>query len=764
MAVASSPETPHSDVLTEREGSVDRRKFLTHVAVTAPTLTVVGRWVYGSSAAAQDVQIPGPTLSDYYDLGDALVSASAPTMGPAFVTLEVTEDGIARFAMPRMEVGQGVQTMVAMMIAEELEVGLDRVDVTLADARPELMFNQLTGGSYNARVFYQPVSRLAATAREAMKQAASEQLGVPVGDLGVADGAVVAPDGTQVPYGSLSQAAMALQNPLAPDPKPVSDQTMLGTPRPRVDARAIVTGQKEYTLDIDVPDAKPTVIVHSPQIRGTLRSLDNGDELRSMPGIIDVATFRADPISNIFDHPDPGPTLGDEHTVIAIMGETFGHCLAAEEAVQATWNPGTNAGMSDEDYWAQLRQNAIPVAAPPLGQSTIDGEFEFAHVAHAPMETMSAIADVRSDSATIWSGLKIPIPAQQEVAEVLGLPLDAVTVHVIASGGSFGRRLFHETAVEAALASQAFGRPAKVMWSRAQDTKHDRLRPATYHQIRATHLAGTLLSFEHRFSGGSTNFAHGLGDALTSVGAHNPVAQYGIFQSIFHLQMVAPYDLGAITQLANETEFYMNTGSWRSVYTGTSRTAEEIMIDEIAAEFDEDPVAFRMDRAKDDRLRRAIEWVANEGDWGRSMPAGAAQGFAANTEHRSHQAVLVEIDTRGEEPRVTKAVMAADCGIPMNPAGIEGQMLSQLNDGIATVLRASIHIDDGAVRESSFGDYLYGRQAHYPPEVVTHVFEGTEGVEPGGFGEIGVPTTAGAIANAYARATGTKPRRFPINH
>lgn len=180
---------------------MDRRRFLTHIAVTAPTLTVVGRWAMGTPAAAQDLGIPGPTISDFWDLGDALVAASSPTMGPAFLTLEITEDGVARFALPRMEVGQGVQTMVAMMIAEELSLPLEQVDVTLADARPELMFNQLTGGSYNARAFYQPVSRMAAAAREAMVQAASEQLGVSAAELTVADGAVVSPQGEHIPTG-----------------------------------------------------------------------------------------------------------------------------------------------------------------------------------------------------------------------------------------------------------------------------------------------------------------------------------------------------------------------------------------------------------------------------------------------------------------------------------------------------------------------------------------------------------------------------------
>lgn len=752
---------PHSD---GGKKSVGRRRFLTYV-LAAPTLTIGGKWVLDhtnpGTAAAQLPPIPGPTESDYYDLGDALTHASLPTM--PLLTLEITGDNRAKFALPRMEVGQGIQTAVAMMIAEELSFPLDRVDVTLMDSNPDLLFNQLTGGSYNARALYQPVSRMAAGARERTKEAAAKKWNVPIDSLSVVNGTVLSQDGLQHTFGQLTQEAAKLSRPLDPAAKPISQHTLLGKFTPRVDAREIVTGRKKYTVDLDVPGAKPAVSVHSRDLMGTLTSFDNEDEIRNMPGVIDVATIRAVPHMG-FGH--PAATLGDDaKTAIIIVAETYGQAMAAEQAVQATWNPGPVADMSDDDFSRELRAAPHPLVLPD-GPQAVTGEFEFRHVAHAPLETMSAVADVRQDSAEIWSGLKIPIPAQQEIAEGVGLPLDAVTVHVVPSGGSFGRRLFHETALEAALASKAMGRPVKLQWSRNQDTQHDRYRPPSIHKIRATHALGSVVNFEHRYTGGYISFSHGLGDALTSIGAHEPTTNYGIALSIHALQLTAPYNLGVITQTLREIDFKMtpHTGSWRSVYTGTARTVEEIMMDEIAAALGKDPVEYRLATAKEDALKKCIRWVAEHGDWGKKMPPGTAQGFAGNSEGRSNVACLVEIDVRGKQPRVTKAVMAYDAGLPLNPAGIEGQMLGGLNDGIATILQAGIHIDNGAVREKSYGDYTYTLQGDSPTNVLLHIFPvGGDDALIGGAGEFSVPVGAGAIANAYARATGTKPRSFPLN-
>jgi len=379
------------------------------------------------------------------------------------------------------------------------------------------------------------------------------------------------------------------------------------------------------------------------------------------------------------------------------------------------------------------------------------------------LETNSAIADVRSDRAEIWSSFKSPIYAQERIANAVGLSVDDVTVHVVRSGGSFGRHLFADAPLEAARISQAMGRPVKLMWSRRDDVQHGRVRPPTHHKIRFTHALSQVLSYEQRVASGTTDFRHGLGDALTAVGARAPGGDVALSQSVFALMVTQPYNFGAATDLLNETDLKMHTGSWRGVYTGTTHTAREIMIDEVARELDEDPVQFRLDRLQEERTRDVLEKVAAEGNWGRDMPAGFAQGVGVNEEHRSNVACLVEMDaTDPQNPWVTKAVMAFDAGVPINPSGLEAQMLGGLNDGIASILMSGNHIDDGAIRETSYSDFLVARQRNTPSDVQLFVMPATSD-SPGGAGETSVAAAASAVANAYARATGTKPRSFPIN-
>lgn len=419
--------------------------------------------------------------------------------------------------------------------------------------------------------------------------------------------------------------------------------------------------------------------------------------------------------------------------------------------------------MSDQDFADDFRTRAIPLT-PGLGDTVVDLEIDWAHYAHAPMETMDAVCRINDDgSYEIFAGHKIPQPAQQEIAEQLLMLPTQVTVHCVDAGGSFGRRLFHETSLEAAMAAQAFGRSVKLMWTRDQDTKTDRLKPACLTQHRMVATGGVVTELQTRYTGGETNLSHGFGDVLTSVGAHDPTTQIGVGQSIWLTQMSAPYNFGLTSQLLMEIDYNMLTGSWRSVYTQPGRGGEEMIAELMADALGEDPIEFRIRHAKSDRLKEVCAWIRDNGDYGRSLPAGVAQGFAANSEHRGHMACLVEVDTRGERPKVTRAVMASDNGIPFNPSGIEGQMLGGLNDAIATALQAGIHIDDGAVRESSFSDYFYTRAADFPRDVTMHVFPAREGAGPSGFGEGMVPTCLGAIANALFHATGTMPTRFPIN-
>ncbi|MCE7007241.1 molybdopterin-dependent oxidoreductase [Kibdelosporangium philippinense] len=708
-----------------------RRGFLTFL-VAAPTLTV-------ATNLSADALPSLPAPAELADLGEILILAGAPTAN--MLVLEVNPDGTVEFQLPRSEVGQGITTATAMLVAEEMDLPVSQVRVSLADARAELLFNQLTGGSNTIRSVYDPVRRTAATARARLVAAAGKQWNLAPEKLSTRSGKVVAPDGRTLSFGTLTKIAATLTAIGSTTPKPESEHRVVGTAQSRIDARAMVTGQMKYTLDLDVPGAMPVVVRRPPTINGSVKSVDDS-VAKSMPGVLAIAVVP---------------------TGVAVMAETFGQAIAAKDALKVTWNPGTIDALSDKDIKAKLRSAALPFVVPPLLTQHVDGEFDFAFVSHAPLETNSAIADVKADRAEIWAGLKSPIVAKQTIAATLGLPQDKVTVHVTQGGGSFGRRLFFDGALEAAQISKAMRRPVKLMWTRTDDLRHGRARAASHHKIRATFALGQVLTFEHRVASVETDFRHGLGEILTATAAHLPVGgNLSFAQTVFLTTVKVPYHFGVCTQLLNEVPLRMHTGSWRSVYSANTRGAEEIMVDEIAAKLGKDPVAFRRETLKTDRQRAVLDKVASAGNWGRTMPKGYAQGVAFHDEYKSCTACLVEMDARDpKNPRVTKAVIAVDVGRPINPLGVQAQMLGGLTDAISTTLRAGLHIEKGLPLEGSYSQFHYARQRNSPPQVEIHVMPANG--EPGGCGELGVPAAVGAIANAYARATGIKPRSFPIN-
>ncbi|MFJ9456907.1 molybdopterin cofactor-binding domain-containing protein [Kitasatospora sp. NPDC101447] len=764
-SVAPSDSTGHPGDAGPPAEPADRRRFLTYL-LAAPTLTVAARLgldaaapataraatpgagqaaaqavhaaaAAGSAAPPQLLGLPG--IPDIVDLGDAMILAGLPTSH--LLVLELTPAGRAVLYLPRLEVGQGLTTAIAMLVAEELDARLTDVDVPLSDGRPELLFNQLTGGSNSIRSLYDPVRGAAAAARARLVTAAARRWNVPAATLRTADSAVLAPDGRRLGYGDLAADAAAISAPAVPAvPKAADRLRLVGRPTGRIDARDIVTGRAKYTGDLQIPGAVPTVVARPTTVNGTLKSLD-ASAARAMPGVLGVVQVPSG---------------------VAVLAETFDQALKARDALRTTWNPGPVAGLSTDDVRSRLRAAHAPFLPPPLLAQHLDAEFDFAFVNHAPMEVLTAIADVRPNRAELWFAAQSPIVAQQTIAAELGLPQNAVTVHVVRGGGSFGRRLFFDAALEAARISKAAGRPVKLMWTRNDDMRHGRMRPASHHRIRAVYGLDHVLGWEHRAAGVQTDFGHGLGEALTAAGYNLPLAGLTTSEAFFLLTEKNPYDVGVPVQLLAEVPLELHTGSWRSVYSGTVRVSDEIVMDELARRMGQDEVAFRRARLRSAAGRTVLDTVAAKGGWGRPMPPGQAQGVGYHEENGGTAAYLVELDaTDRANPRVTKAVIAADVGRVINPTGLEAQLTGALVDGISVILQAGNHLDNGAFREGSYGDFHYARQRHTPPVVEIHLMPPSG--PPGGAGELGVPAASAAVANAYARATGTSPRSFPVN-
>jgi isoquinoline 1-oxidoreductase beta subunit len=579
----------------------------------------------------------------------------------------------------------------------------------------------------------------------------------------VSNGVIHAPDGTSATFASLARrAAVATNRSVHVTLKPSAQFKLIGTPQGRVDQHDIVTGRKAFALDLDVPGALPTMVCRPPTINGTARSVKNLAQVKAMPGITDVAII-----------PHTSFVAGG----VAVRGQTFGQCIDAIDALHVDWGPGSVDGKSEATVLGDLKRSELPMSPALPGSKTVEEVFTFHFRPGDPLETNCAVADVRSGRAEIWSSLKSPIWAKQQIAQMLGMSASSVTTHVTQGGGSFGRHLFSDAAFEAAAISQKLGKPVKLMWHRTDNFRQGRVHPMCTSRVRISYLGGNVLAYDQRHTSVATDFSMGFGEILSATAATLPGANFaGYSEAVFTLTQNVPYNFGVVTQLLNEIYQYntFNTGSVRNIYSPNVCTATELMTDQVAKAMGVDPYQFRRSFVRDKRLLAVLEKAASVGQWGRPMPAGTAQGIAIHNEYKSRGACLVEIDCRPSTvhrkvqdaytgPRVTKAVFAIDVGLPINPMGLEAQMMGGLMDGIAQALTYSLHLQHGYFLEGSWDNAYYTRQWNAPTDIQVIVMPATT-KDPGGAGELGVAPAMAAVACAYARATGTVPTTFPINH
>jgi isoquinoline 1-oxidoreductase beta subunit len=699
----------------------DRRRLLT-TALSTPVVTgvagVAANLALPSTAQALPLPLTPPDTVDQYDVGDSIVQVSAPTM--PLVKLAVGADGVYTLALPRLEQGTGIATALAMMIADIAHVPLSKVRVTSADAQPELMYNQITGGSCSVRAFEPVLPALVAAAQ--LKAGLAPTVGAP--------------------------------------PNPVVGQRV-----GKLDARDIVTGRKKFTMDLAIPGAMPTMCRMPSTIRGSVVSVNNRDAVLAMPGVIAVEVI-----------PGGGTIVGIPPGV-AVMAETFGQAYDACRALDITWGPGMLAAENDATIRDKLRAAIPPQLPVPLTAIGIDAEFTWKAATACPLEVECAIVDAtKPDRAEVWAGLQSPIVTSQAIALDLGLPLGAVKTHVIPSGGAFGRRLFWDPVQVAAQISKKTGRICKLMYHRTDDIRHTRHRPPQVHKVRVaitpnTILApGNVLSYQQSIGIVRLDARHGYGEIGTAMGGSlppavvNTVGNLGYEQFFFKTMVASPYNFGVYSKQLFPVALEMNTVSYRSVHIQPARTVEEIIVDEIAAKLSKDPVEFRLEFLRLERAKACLQRVAGAAQWGKAMPPGFAQGVGVHMESRSFSACIVELDCRDRANcKVTKVVMAIDVGRVINPSGVEQQCHGGIAEAIALVLKTGLNISNGLPLEGSYNQYQFTKMRDFPKDVQIIVMPNTSGAPAAGMGEVAMSAPAGAIANAYARATGLKPRHFPLN-
>jgi isoquinoline 1-oxidoreductase beta subunit len=649
--------------------------------------------------------------------------------------------------MPQVEMGQGVYTSVAMILAEELDADFQQIVLEHAPPNDKLYGNpvfgiQVTGNSNSIRAFWKPLREAGAAARALLIQAAAQQWKVDPASCTAADGQVRhSGSGRKLGFGTLAGAAGKLAPPKNPPLKDPKNFTLIGKSLKRFDTPHKVDGGVVYGIDVMLPGMKFATLAASPVFGGKVGHVDPGPANR-IAGVRKVVV------------------LDD---MVAVVGDHMWAAKQGLEALDITWNEGPNAAVSSADIWRDLRKasegsGAVAKNAGDVDKALSQGEkyqaaYELPFLAHATMEPLNCTVQLKPDSCEIWLGTQVISRVQGTVAKLTGLPVEKVTVHNHLIGGGFGRRLEPDMALSAVRVAQHLdGEPVKVVWTREEDIQHDIYRPAYRDTIAATLSGGRIAGFKYKVTGSSV-IARWL----------PPAFQHGIDIDAIDCAVDMPYDIAHLhVEYVRAEPLAVPTGFWRGVGPNNNVFAIECFMDELARKAGKDPIAFRRAMlGKSPRLLAALDLVAQKSNWGQPLPARAGRGVSVQPAFGSFIATVVEaeVDARGEV-RLRRVTSAVDTGIAVNPDTIVAQLQGGLIFGLTAALYGEVTVKNGRVQQSNFNDYRMLRIDQVPP---IEVYVIKSGEAPGGIGETG--TTAGppALRNAIYAATGIALRRLPID-
>ena len=681
----------------------------------------------------------------------AATAAAPGTSPPAFAPnafIRVGTDGGITLVMPQVEMGQGMYTSMPMLLAEELEVGLDQVKLEHAPPDEKLYGNplfgmQMTGASSSVRAWYGPLRKAGAVGRHLLVAAAAQTWDVEPASCRARRGVVThLPTGRTLAYGTLADKAATLPVPAEVALKDPKDFTLIGTPAKRLDTPSKVNGTAQFGIDVRLPGLKIATLAVSPVVGGKVASLDDS-KAKAIPGVRQIVR------------------LDD---VVAVVGD---HMWAAKQGLAALtirWDDGPNGTLSTEDVVQGLdaasrepgviaRKQGDAASALAGAAKKIEAVYQVPFLAHAALEPANCTVHVRKDGCEVWSGSQVLSRVQATAAQVTGFPLDKVVVHNHLLGGAFGRRLeFDIETVAVRIAKEVEG-PVKVVWTREADIQHDVYRPYYYDRIAAgLNAQGTPVAWTHRL----------VGPAILARWAP-PAFKNGIDADGVDGAVQLVYDIPAIqVEHVRHEEPVLNTGFWRGVGVTHNMFVIESFIDELAAASKQDPVVFR--RAllgKSPRALAVLDLAAKESGWGKSLPPGHGRGVAllySGWDTYLAQVAEVEVNRSGEV-RVRRIVSAVDCGTIVNPEIVKAQIQSGVVYGISGALWGQITLKNGRVEQSNFYDYRVLRM-NEAPAIEVHLVRSTE--KPGGIGEPGTAATAPALANAIFAVTGKRLRKLPL--
>jgi isoquinoline 1-oxidoreductase subunit beta len=690
----------------------------------------------------------GLVLGFYLPARGQALAAETPPYYPVNAFLHIGQDNAVTIMVNKSEMGQGVYTAIPMLIAEELDC--DWSQVRIEPAPVAAVYNnpmsgmQMTGGSTSVRTEWLRMREVGAAARQMLVAAAAKSWGVEPADCRTENGWVLHPGGRKAEYGRLTQQAALQQVPDQIVLKDPSRFKLLGKPQRRLDTPPKVNGEALFGIDIMVPGMLTALVARPPVYGGKVKKLHDA-KAKAVPGVKQVVQIESG---------------------VAVVALGYWAAKRGRDALEITWDDGARAGLSTEAMrkrYAAIsgspgliaRKDGDPERAQAKSGKRVSVQYDLPYLAHADMEPLNCVVDLRSDSCEVWVGTQGQTANRDIVAKMAGLRPEQVTLHTAYLGGGFGRRGnphsdFVALAMQVALKVK---QPVKVVWSREDDMKGGYYRPLWHARMSAGFdERGNLVSWQHRIVGQSImkrtfnekkRIKNGV-DLASVEGADN-----------------VPYEIPNILVDLHSPEEGMPVQWWRSV--GHSHTGFEVesFIDELAHLSGKDPYQFRRALlSRHPRHRGVLDLAAQKSGWGGALPSGRSRGIALFESYGSFvcQVAEVSVDAAGVV-RVPKVVCAVDCGMTVNPSIIEAQMQSGIVFGLSAALYGAITLEKGRVQQENFHDYKVLRMDEMPV-VEVYIVQSTE--KPGGIGETAVPPIAPAVTNAIFAATGKRIRRLPI--
>lgn len=642
----------------------------------------------------------------------------------------------------RPEMGQGTFQSIPMILAEELDVDIEKVIIKPSIADVKLYGSQMVVGSRSIQTEFEKLRKIGATAREMLRQAASIKWNVDISQCKTTKGTVINSSGATFTYGQLVQEAAKLSPPENPPLKSRKEFSVIGKPVTRKDIPSKINGDAKFGIDITVPGMLHASIERSPLFLGRVKSF-NGDEVLKMPGVRHVLKTSRE-------------VYGQQREGVAVLADTYWQALQGRMALKVEWdNQGLETVSSDtilKDYYEAAKNDGDELfskgdtsAAFTTSAKVVSFSYETPYQAHVCMEPMNAIVHVTDTEASYWGSTQNPNGIRTFLSKTYQLPEDKVKINYTFMGGGFGRRSMTDVAEEAADLSKKSGAPVKVMWTRDEDLTQGPFRACSLNVCRASFdNTGNVAALEHKV----------IAQEIQNQTGPNMKAGRQLMGGIN-----TDYNIPNLSVKGVLQRLHVPISYWRSVYHSTNVFAHECFIDELAHAAGKDPLQFRLALLSNTRFQRLLEMVAEKTNWTSPAKKGTGKGVAVAERSGAHFAQVIEVEQQGKQIVPLKVTTIIDVGICINPDTVKAQTEGSIVMGLGAVY-GGLTVNKGAILEQNFNSYPL-LKIDQCPTIETYIVDSD--APPDGAGEAGLPTVAPALANAVFSLTGKRIRKLPMD-